>query len=201
MIALREQPRLRLQPGAIGDTVWWDLNANGVKDSGESGIANASVVLSSTNASTRTNVTDQNGYYLFTALPSNGTYTITLLTNTFSGGLILDGGFLFLGSTNGSLGTGPLTVNSMGGIGPTNAVDQNFANFLNQQLPATGTLVNLMMLVNSANDMDWSALASLTNTYLSVAPGRVVTYTGAINPAKAARRSANGPAGAASARR
>jgi uncharacterized repeat protein (TIGR01451 family)/fimbrial isopeptide formation D2 family protein len=78
-----------LRAGAIGDRLWWDVNANGVQDEGEAGIAGASVRLTSTNLTARTNVTDQNGWFLFDALPSNGTYTVSVLTNTFAGGLAI----------------------------------------------------------------------------------------------------------------
>jgi len=77
-----------LHAGEIGDLVWWDLNANGIKDNGETGIPNVSVVLVSTNVPTRTNVTDSTGYYLFEGLPSNGTYRIMVLTNTIGSGVI-----------------------------------------------------------------------------------------------------------------
>ena len=58
--------------GSIGDFVWKDLNANGIQDSGEPGIAAVTLTLN-TGATT---TTDANGAYLFSNLPP-GTYTVT----------------------------------------------------------------------------------------------------------------------------
>jgi hypothetical protein len=65
------------QRGSIGDYVWWDLNANGLQDSGEPGLANVLVTLDN-GARTRTAA---NGHYEFTGL-INGTYTVTVNTST-----------------------------------------------------------------------------------------------------------------------
>ena len=72
--------------GSIGDTVWRDVNSNGVQDVGELGLANVSVTLSnSVSGVTVTNITDSTGYFLFTVLTNTGTYTIRVLTNTLPG--------------------------------------------------------------------------------------------------------------------
>ncbi|MEO8621685.1 MAG: SdrD B-like domain-containing protein [bacterium] len=63
------------QLGAIGDFVWNDLNANGVQDAGEPGIAGVTVTLS-TGA---TQTTSASGGYLFSNL-APGTYTVTVAT-------------------------------------------------------------------------------------------------------------------------
>lgn len=63
--------------GSIGDLVWWDINANGVKDASEPGLANVLVSLSN-GAQTRT---DASGYYIFTSL-LDGAYTVTVDTTT-----------------------------------------------------------------------------------------------------------------------
>lgn len=63
--------------GSIGDLVWWDINANGIKEVSEPGLANVLVTLDN-GAQTRT---DANGAYLFTNL-ANGTYTVTVDTAT-----------------------------------------------------------------------------------------------------------------------
>lgn len=81
--------------GTIGDFVWRDLDRDGVQDGGaETGIAGVSVRLSATNVNLGngpgapiTNVTDSSGFYLFTGLPSNAIYTVTVLTNTLPGGV------------------------------------------------------------------------------------------------------------------
>lgn len=59
--------------GRLGDRIWSDVNADGIQDVGEPGIAGATVALS-TGATT---TTDANGYYSFPDLPA-GTYTVTV---------------------------------------------------------------------------------------------------------------------------
>jgi SdrD B-like domain/PKD domain/Putative Ig domain len=62
-------------PATIGDFVWNDLNANGIQDSGEPGLAGITVSLS--NGATTT--TNASGAYSFTnVLP--GTYTVSVAT-------------------------------------------------------------------------------------------------------------------------
>ena len=80
--------------GTIGDFVWRDINGDGVQDPGEPGIPNAQVVLFPPAAVDVgggtglpvTNTTDASGYYLFTGIPADGTYTVTVLTVTLPGG-------------------------------------------------------------------------------------------------------------------
>jgi len=80
--------------GSLGDFVWRDLDRDGIQDGGnETGISGVSVRLTppagmnlgNGPGNPITNVTDINGYYLFTGLPSNGIYTVTVLTNTLPG--------------------------------------------------------------------------------------------------------------------
>ncbi len=82
--------------GTIGDYVWRDNNGNGIQDDGVSsnvGIANVQVVLyPPTNVDIGaganipiTNLTDRNGWYLFTGLPATGRYTVVVMTNTIPG--------------------------------------------------------------------------------------------------------------------
>lgn len=68
---------VRLRPlSAIGDFVWLDLNANGIQDAGELGLANVTVALcDASGTQITTSSTDANGYYLFPNLLP-GTYTI-----------------------------------------------------------------------------------------------------------------------------
>jgi hypothetical protein len=54
---------------ALGNFVWYDLNANGLQDAGEPGIPNVKVNLMSMNSSDST-TTDANGYYYFPNIPS-----------------------------------------------------------------------------------------------------------------------------------
>lgn len=88
-------PTVVLPAGAIGDYVWRDLDADGVQDGGnESGIGGVSVRLTppagvdigSGPGNPITNVTDETGLYLFTGLPADGNYTVTVITSTLPGG-------------------------------------------------------------------------------------------------------------------
>ncbi len=61
---------------SIGDRVWDDANANGIQDSGETGISAIVVELyDSTGTLLMTTTTDLDGAYLFDSLPE-GTYTV-----------------------------------------------------------------------------------------------------------------------------
>ena len=73
--------------GKIGDTVWYDIDGNGVQDAGEPGIAGitvqltppAGVDLGNGPGIPVTDTTDANGKYLFENLPK-GDYTVTVTT-------------------------------------------------------------------------------------------------------------------------
>ncbi len=63
-------------PASLGDFVWHDLNANGLQDSGEPGIAYVTAsLLNAANTVVGTTMTDANGKYLFTNLIP-GTYSV-----------------------------------------------------------------------------------------------------------------------------
>ncbi len=65
----------------VGDRVWEDTNANGIQDPGEPGIAGVTVNLIDSfpgNPTGATTTTDADGYYLFTNVQDNLTYTITV---------------------------------------------------------------------------------------------------------------------------
>ena len=71
---------LLMQPvlAGLGDTVWYDHNANGVQDANESGIENVTVNLLDSNGSViDTMVTDAAGFYQFTNLLA-GDYTVAI---------------------------------------------------------------------------------------------------------------------------
>lgn len=67
--------------GAIGNRVWIDENANGVQDSGEPGLPNVVVELTTSAGAIFTTTTDSNGSYLFSDLGA-GTYTVQVVTTT-----------------------------------------------------------------------------------------------------------------------
>ena len=57
------------QLAAIGDTVWFDEDQDGIQDAGEPGIPGVTVnLLDCSNVQVATMTTDANGYYLFAGL-------------------------------------------------------------------------------------------------------------------------------------
>ena len=78
--------------GSIGDRVWYDVNGNGVQDSGEPGLTGITVVMEVDIGSdgtidfTTSTVTGANGLYLFTDL-LEATYTISIDLSTLPGGM------------------------------------------------------------------------------------------------------------------
>ncbi|MGB9108315.1 MAG: SdrD B-like domain-containing protein, partial [Telluria sp.] len=81
------QPLLiTLQAASIGDRVWHDMNANGIQDAGEAGIAGATVTLvrdldgdnkfTSPNEVLATTTTDSTGHYLFKGLTPGLNYQV-----------------------------------------------------------------------------------------------------------------------------
>jgi len=77
--------------GSIGDTIWYDVNANSVQDRGEPGLVGVTVTLTGDVdldgiPDTLTTVTDATGQYLFGTLPT-GNYTITVSADTLPGGM------------------------------------------------------------------------------------------------------------------
>ena len=87
--------------GAIGDTVWNDLDKDGIQDPGEPGIAGAKVTV--TNVDTNTvlpqQTTNKDGKYLFVALPE-ANYKVELDLSSVSGTLTTPGSFTFFLADN-----------------------------------------------------------------------------------------------------
>ncbi|TKB05876.1 SdrD B-like domain-containing protein [Desulforhopalus sp. IMCC35007] len=81
-----------LGDGTIGDTVWFDVVADGVQDAGETGIAGVTVtaeVISPLDGATvysLTAITDSSGNYSFTHLP-DATYNIHVESSTLPSGM------------------------------------------------------------------------------------------------------------------
>ncbi|MBA4386563.1 MAG: hypothetical protein C0404_01200 [Verrucomicrobia bacterium] len=75
--------------GVIGDTVWIDMDNDGVRDSSESGIPYITVQLWTNGTVTATTETDADGYYYFSGCP-NATYKVVVSTNDtdFPAGLV-----------------------------------------------------------------------------------------------------------------
>ena len=75
-------------PGAIGDRVWIDENADGIQDAGEPGVPTATVNLYDSSGTTllATTTTDAEGRYLFTGLPA-ASYVVRVNTSSLPSGL------------------------------------------------------------------------------------------------------------------
>jgi SdrD B-like domain/Secretion system C-terminal sorting domain len=69
---------------ALGDTVWYDLNKNGIQDAGEPPIAGIVVQLydpANLTSPIRSTVTDANGFYIFDTIPA-GNYRVKFILPT-----------------------------------------------------------------------------------------------------------------------
>ena len=76
------------QLAAIGDRIWYDKNANGIQDAGETNISGVTVDLkdAATGAVVASQATDTNGNYLFTVKPGN--YFVDIQEATLPAGFI-----------------------------------------------------------------------------------------------------------------
>ena len=73
--------------GSIGDTIWLDVDGDGVQDGGnEIGIGKVTVELHHSDGTVQTTTTDSNGQYYFGGL-SDGDYTVVVDTTTLPQGM------------------------------------------------------------------------------------------------------------------
>ncbi|MBO9624926.1 MAG: choice-of-anchor A family protein [Microbacterium sp.] len=73
---------------SVGDFVWLDGNRNGVQDAGEKPLSGITVkLLDKDGALVRTTMTDKDGYYVFTDLPTETVFTIEFPTSVRVGGV------------------------------------------------------------------------------------------------------------------
>ncbi|MFA5804308.1 MAG: SdrD B-like domain-containing protein [Melioribacteraceae bacterium] len=72
----------------IGDFVWRDLNANGIQNTGESGISGVLVELLIGGSPYKTTTTDGTGKYKFENIP-NGTYEVRIAPSNYAMGGVL----------------------------------------------------------------------------------------------------------------
>lgn len=82
----------------VGNLVWFDLDNDGVRDSGEAAASGVTVnLINSAGASIASEITDSNGHYAFPNL-TPGEYLIEVPASMFSSGAPLDGWFASTGS-------------------------------------------------------------------------------------------------------
>ncbi|MAS37945.1 MAG: hypothetical protein CL610_28380, partial [Anaerolineaceae bacterium] len=110
--------------GTLGDRVWLDTNRNGEQESNERGIGNVTLTLVLPDGTQQTDVTDEDGFYLFEQLPP-GSYNVTVDLNTLPPGLTatydLDGGLDSTATT--PLGSGETLLTVDFGYAPVIIVD------------------------------------------------------------------------------
>ena len=64
--------------GSVGDRIWQDLNANGIQDSGEPGLAGVPVILSQLGVILTNEISGADGYYVFSNLLV-GNYVVSVV--------------------------------------------------------------------------------------------------------------------------
>ena len=82
-----------IAPVTIGDTIWFDTDADGTQNNGEAGIENVVLYVVDVNGDTLgTATTDENGNYLFDNLPPSADgYTVIVGEENFEAGGALEG--------------------------------------------------------------------------------------------------------------
>ncbi len=128
---------------AIGDTVFNDLNGNGVQDAGEPGLANIQVILNGPGG-TQNVLTDVNGNYTFSNLAA-GTYTVSVNTATLPAN--------FYNTT-----PNPLTINLPNGVTINNTADFGF-----RADPFLGVIGSLVWDDNNGNGVQDGGELGLPN--------------------------------------
>ena len=119
---------ITVEPTAtIGDLVWSDKNGNGVRDTGEPGLAGVTLELVQGSTVVQTTVTDANGAYSFTGLTvSDGasvTYSVRVVTASLPTGFVQR----FDADGTGTANTSSFTLTNPAGIvGPADNLTQDF---------------------------------------------------------------------------
>ncbi len=163
---------LIVRPAALGDYVWLDANANGVQDSGETGIAGITVRLENAAGSTvlATTTTDAAGHYSFTGLAA-GQYSVQFVAPSgYQYSAALQGGNTATDSNAGNAGqTAPVTLAAA-------QVDTTIDAGL-YQLTALGDYVWLDANRNGVQDSGESGIAGVTVKLENAAGNNVLGTT------------------------
>lgn len=104
---------------SLGNSVWYDTDADGIYDGSESGIANVLVNLrnGTTDALITTDTTDISGHYLFTGLTQGASYVVEIDASNFAPGGALEN----LYSTDGAVAPNDDIDDDDSGIDPVSA--------------------------------------------------------------------------------
>ena len=138
------------------NTVFNDLNADGVQDANEPGLADITIVLYNATDDTpvATTETDENGVYQFSAL-SPGSYYATVLNTTYYFSPVVDGGNQATANEDGPNGNTPTVEVSKGEVIDT----WNVGLF---QPVTVGNMVWLDSNANGVHDDDEPGLGGIT---------------------------------------
>ncbi len=199
------------QPATIGDFVFNDINANGIQDAGELGIAGVTVTLTFPDLTTATTTTNASGLYSFTNLGA-GTYNVAFTTpagftptgsnvgandaidsDPISG--VVTGIVLTAGQVNNTIDAGFYQANL--NLGNIVWFDQNNDGVRQgTEIGIVGATVNLYADANNDNVADGAAIATTTTitgggySFANLAPGNYIV--GVIIPAGYAVVTTNG---------
>jgi len=120
----------------LGDTVYFDPNANGTQDADEPGIPGVTVALLDENGDViATTTTDENGEYLFPGLPDEPYTVVVTDTNNVLGGLV----------NSGDPDGGNDDTSSVTGL-PADDLDQDFGYKPSGQDPGEGLIGDTVFL-------------------------------------------------------
>jgi hypothetical protein len=148
--------------GSIGDTLFADIDGDGVQGTAETGIAGVTITLTRSNGSTRTAVTDANGTYKFTGLAA-GAYTVTVGAGT---------GTPLAGWTNTA---DPDGVNNSTTSLTLGAGENNLVQDFGYKPPAGGVCTD-----NAVVDFEGFAAGTVITTQI---PGMTISATGGVGKA------------------
>ncbi|MFN0201684.1 MAG: SdrD B-like domain-containing protein [Bacteroidia bacterium] len=148
--------------GSIGDFVWFDLNNNGLQETGEIGITNVTVTLyDNTNTAIATTTTNTFGQYIFNNVNA-GTYTLSFSIPSGFVAVPQNAGADNIDSDINALGfTSPFAVNA-GQI-----VDYQDAGFVTTTTPNLGAIGNFVWFdlnMNGTQDVGEPGAAGVTVT-------------------------------------
>ncbi len=125
----------------IGDTVYFDPNANGTQDAGEPGIPGVTVALLDQNGNPiATTTTDENGEYLFPGLPDEPYTVVVTDTDNVLGDLV----------NSGDPDGGNDEMSSVPGL-PADNLDQDFGYTPASQDPGEGLVGDTVFLDYNSN--------------------------------------------------
>ncbi|MEM8964142.1 MAG: SdrD B-like domain-containing protein [Acidobacteriota bacterium] len=151
----------------VGDQLWLDSDADGLKDGSEPGIPGVTVRLLVGGVEVDSATTDGSGNYLFTDVTTD-VYTVEVDDSTLPPGLLPSSDFDGVGTPNSA------TVNVIGGV------DRSTVDFGYEQEPPTGCgcvgkVTDFTLLYTGSSAADVMIQASRANRKLTI-------FTGTVNP-------------------